>query len=81
MGGGRGVRLTVIVGRIAHSSASRLMAEDERMEAWVGAGIQEMAPAAGRVVEAFGKWGKGVGVGETVSHIILAFLSVDYWVC
>ncbi|KAH7409862.1 putative O-methyltransferase [Phaeosphaeria sp. MPI-PUGE-AT-0046c] len=52
-------------GRIAHSSASRLMKEDERMEAWVGAGVEDMAPAAGRVVEALGKWGRGTGVGET----------------
>jgi hypothetical protein len=44
------------------------MAEDERMEAWVGAGILEMAPAAGRVVEALGKWGKGVEIGQTVSY-------------
>lgn len=61
-------------GRVAHSSASRLIAEDERMEAWVGAGVHDMAPAAGRVVEALGKWGRGVGVGETVSihkHLLL----------
>lgn len=68
--GGR-QKLTVLLGKIAHSSASRLMAEDERMEAWVGAGIHEMEPAAGRVVDGLKKWRKGMDVWETVGYTLL----------
>ncbi|OKL62776.1 hypothetical protein UA08_01854 [Talaromyces atroroseus] len=43
-------------GVIAHSSASRQIAEDTRVASWVGANVDDMWPAAERVVDALQKW-------------------------
>ncbi|EED16326.1 O-methyltransferase, putative [Talaromyces stipitatus ATCC 10500] len=43
-------------GFIAHSAASRLIAEDTRVASWVGANVDDMWPAAEKVVDALVKW-------------------------
>ncbi|KAH8696533.1 putative O-methyltransferase [Talaromyces proteolyticus] len=43
-------------GVVAHSAASREIAEDTRVASWVGANVDDMWPAAGRVVDALIKW-------------------------
>ncbi|KAJ9367330.1 hypothetical protein DTO282F9_7368 [Paecilomyces variotii] len=43
-------------GVIAHSAASRQIAEDARVASWVGANVDDMWPAAEKVVDALVKW-------------------------
>ncbi|KAL7622165.1 hypothetical protein AAE478_007668 [Parahypoxylon ruwenzoriense] len=43
-------------GVIAHSAASRQIAEDANVADWVGANVDDMWPAAERVVDALAKW-------------------------
>lgn len=43
-------------GTIAHSAASRLIAEEEAVADWVGANVDDMWPSAQRLVDALTKW-------------------------
>ncbi|KAI2622778.1 putative O-methyltransferase [Hypomontagnella submonticulosa] len=43
-------------GVVAHSAASRQIAEDPYMADWVGANVDDMWPSAERVVDALAKW-------------------------
>lgn len=43
-------------GVVAHSAASRQIAEDPNMADWVGANVDDMWPAAEKVVDALAKW-------------------------
>ncbi|KAI0478524.1 putative O-methyltransferase [Xylariaceae sp. FL0804] len=43
-------------GFVAHSAASRQMADDHRMLDWAAANVDDMWPAAGKTVEALAKW-------------------------
>ncbi|KNG48072.1 s-adenosyl-l-methionine-dependent methyltransferase [Stemphylium lycopersici] len=43
-------------GVIAHSAASRQIADDARVASWVGANVDEMWPAAEKLVDALEKW-------------------------
>ncbi|KAH7091604.1 putative O-methyltransferase [Paraphoma chrysanthemicola] len=52
-------------GRVAHSAASKVLVDDERVAAWWKGNMQEMWPSAGRVVDALVKWPSGEGVDET----------------
>ncbi|KAH7081198.1 putative O-methyltransferase [Paraphoma chrysanthemicola] len=52
-------------GRVAHSAASRVLVDDERVRAWWKGNMQEMWPSAGRVVDALVKWPSGEGVDES----------------
>lgn len=54
-------------GVIAHSAASRQIADDPRVASWVGAGVDEMWPAAEKVVDALKKWPQAAEPNQTVS--------------
>jgi hypothetical protein len=56
-------------GFIAHSAASRQIAEDVRVASWVGSNVDDMAPAAARVVDALVKWPEAGEPNQTVSWI------------
>ncbi|KAI0172756.1 putative O-methyltransferase [Hypoxylon sp. FL1284] len=43
-------------GVVAHSAASRQIAEDPHMADWVGANVDDMWPSAEKVVDALAKW-------------------------
>ncbi|KAI5859358.1 S-adenosyl-L-methionine-dependent methyltransferase [Durotheca rogersii] len=43
-------------GVVAHSAASRQIAEDANLADWVGANVDEMWPSAEKVVDALSKW-------------------------
>jgi hypothetical protein len=53
-------------GVIAHSAASREIAHDPLIASWVGASVDEMWPAAGKVVEALVKWPEAAEANQTV---------------
>lgn len=53
-------------GVIAHSAASRQIADDPRVASWVGANVDEMWPAAERVVDALVKWPRAAEPNQTV---------------
>ncbi|KAF2491084.1 putative O-methyltransferase [Lophium mytilinum] len=52
-------------GVIAHSAASRQIADDPRVASWVGANVDDMWPAAERVVEALVKWPQAAEPNQT----------------
>jgi hypothetical protein len=54
-------------GVIAHSAASRQIADDPLLASWVGANVDEMWPAAERVVDALAKWPEAAEAHQTVS--------------
>lgn len=43
-------------GVISHSAASRQIADDPRLASWVGSNVDDMWPAAERVVDALVRW-------------------------
>lgn len=43
-------------GQIGHTAASRLLAEDGQLAAWVGFNTEDIYPASARVVEALERW-------------------------
>jgi hypothetical protein len=53
-------------GFIAHSAASRQIADDIRVASWVGAGVDEMWPAALNIVPALEKWPDAAESNQTV---------------
>lgn len=53
-------------GVIAHSATSRLIAEDSRVADWVGAAVNDMWPAEGKVVDALVKWPLAEEPNQTV---------------
>ena len=56
-------------GVIAHSAASRQLADDTRAAGWVAANVDEMWPAAEKLVEALEKWPEASEPNQTVcSH-------------
>ena len=57
-------------GVIAHSAASRQILEDEAMAAWVAAGVDEMWPAAVKVVDALKKWPQAEEPNQTVREAV-----------
>ena len=65
---------------IAHTAASRLLREDERVNAWVASTCEDMWPAATRVVDALERWPGGEEPNETVScALVFCFdISVSY---
>lgn len=54
---------------IAHSAASRQIAEDIRVASWVGANVDDMWPAAVKVVDALVKWPLAAEANQTVCKI------------
>ena len=52
-------------GVIAHSAASRQIAEDARVADWLGAHVDDMWPAAQKVVDALVKWPQAEEPNET----------------
>lgn len=60
-------------GVIAHSAASRQLAEDVRIASWASAGADEMWPAAGRVVDALEQWPLAEEPTQTVRFKPLCF--------
>jgi hypothetical protein len=56
-------------GVVAHSAASRQIADDSRVASWVGANVDEMWPAAMKVVEALVKWPQAEEPNQTVRLI------------
>lgn len=57
-------------GVIAHSAASRQIAEDSNVASWVGANVDEMWPAAEKVVDALVKWPLAAEPNETVCRTV-----------
>ena len=55
-------------GVIAHSAASRQIAEDPLIASWVSANVDEMWPAAEKVVDALIKWPEAGEANQTVSR-------------
>ena len=53
-------------GVLAHSAASRQIVDDQRVASWVGANVDEMWPAAERVVDALKKWPQAAEPNQTV---------------
>jgi hypothetical protein len=53
-------------GFIAHSAASRQIADDACLASWVGAGVDEMWPAAVNLVPALEKWPEAAEPNQTV---------------
>jgi hypothetical protein len=53
-------------GVIVHSAASRQIAEDSRVASWVGANVDDMWPAAEKVVDALVKWPLAAEPNQTV---------------
>jgi hypothetical protein len=58
-------------GFIAHSAASRQIADDLLVASWVDANVDEMWPAAEKVVDALTKWPEAAEVNQTVRPYIL----------
>jgi hypothetical protein len=56
-------------GMIAHSASSRQIAEDPRVASWVGANVDEMWPAAEKVVEALVRWPTASEPNQTVCRL------------
>jgi len=54
-------------GVIAHSAASRQIADDACVADWIGASVDDMWPAAHKVVDALTKWPQAAEPTETVS--------------
>jgi hypothetical protein len=54
-------------GVVAHSAASRQIAQDGRVESWIGSNVDDMGPAAARVVDALVKWPEAGEPNQTVS--------------
>ncbi|CAO2648170.1 Nn.00g090920.m01.CDS01 [Neocucurbitaria sp. VM-36] len=52
-------------GVIAHSAASRQISNDPRVASWVGANVDEMWPAALKVVDALVKWPQAAEPNQT----------------
>lgn len=59
-------------GLIAHSAASRQIADDPLVASWVGANVDEMWPAAEKVVDALAKWPEAAEANQTVCERQLA---------
>jgi hypothetical protein len=53
-------------GFIAHSAASRQIADDACVASWVSAGVDEMWPAAVNMVPALEKWPEAAEPNQTV---------------
>lgn len=53
-------------GMIAHSAASRLIADDSRVSDWVGANVHDMWPSAPKAVDALIKWPLASEPNQTV---------------
>lgn len=53
-------------GVIVHSSASRQIAEDPRIASWLASAVDELWPAAGKVVDALEKWPLATEPNQTV---------------
>lgn len=60
-------------GVIAHSAASRQIAEDSNVAAWVGANVDEMWPAAEKVIDALERWPQAEEPHQTVSILELTY--------
>ena len=58
-------------GVIAHSAASRQIADNSLVASWVGANVDEMWPAAEKVVDALTKWPEAAEANQTVRPCIL----------
>lgn len=62
-------------GVIAHSAASRLIADDPRVASWVGANVDDMWPAAEKVIDALTRWPRATEPNQTVSQrLVLRFV-------
>jgi len=59
-------------GFIAHSAASRQIADDARVADWVGANVDEMWPAAERLVDALERWPQAAEPNQTVSTLLIS---------
>ncbi len=55
-------------GIIAHSAASRQILDDACVASWVSANVDEMWPAAEKVVDALVKWPQAEEPNQTVNH-------------
>jgi len=55
-------------GVVAHSAASKQIADDPRVASWVGGNVDEMWPAAEKVVDALKKWPQAAEPNQTVSE-------------
>jgi hypothetical protein len=64
-------------GFIAHSASSRQIAEDTRVADWVGANVDEMWPAAEKLVDALERWPQAAEPNQTVSISWLSYLKVS----
>lgn len=64
-------------GVIAHSAASRQIAEDSRVASWVGANVDDMWPAAEKVVDALEKWPLAAEANQTVCQVSKNMTVVD----
>lgn len=62
---------------IAHSAASRQIAEDSRVASWVGANVDDMWPAAEKVVDALEKWPLAAEANQTVCQVSKNMTVVD----
>ena len=54
-------------GFISHSAASRQLADDPRALGWASVNVNEMWPAAEKLVEALEKWPEAAEPNQTVS--------------
>lgn len=58
-------------GVIAHSAASRQIADDARVADWVGASSGDLWPAAEKVVDALARWPDAAEPNQTVSECMI----------
>lgn len=61
-------------GVLAHSAASRQILDDPHVASWVGANVDEMWPAAEKVVDALKKWPQAAEPNQTVRRIPQGYL-------
>ena len=54
-------------GFVAHTAASKVLAESQSMRDWIGMVCEEMWPAAARTVEAMTKWAESEEPQHTVN--------------
>jgi hypothetical protein len=54
---------------IAHSAASRQIADDPRIADWIGAYVDEMWPAAVKIVNALEEWPEASEPNQTVRRL------------
>jgi hypothetical protein len=71
-------------GVIAHSAASRQMVEDPRFASWIASNVDDMWPAAEKVVDALTKWPNAAEPNQTVcthcrNGLVTDIQRVSHW--